>query len=699
MSEDLSPFFSPRGTALIGASSNPRKLSHGILRNMIECGHQGTVHPVNPRYGELLGLTCYDDIANVPDPVDLAVIILPASMMVATLEACGKRGVKAVTIISGGFREVGAEGRALEDECVAIARRHGFRLLGPNCVGTIDLYTGLNTTFIKGVPERGHIAFLSQSGAVGGGVIDHVRGKGVGFSCFVSLGNEADVTETDMIEYLADDPNTRVITMYLEGITDGPRFIEVAQKVTREKPIVVLKTGRSDAGTRAVSSHTGALAGSYAAYQAAFQQSGVLAVDSVAELFDTAIALAYQPLPKGNRTVVLTNAGGPAAIASDSLAAHGLRLDDLSPETEASLREILVPDAQVGNPVDMLGGADTKEYRIVLEIVLADNKVDIALPILVPQALVDPVAIANTIGEVAASSNKPVLACFMGDVSVGEARLALHKHHVPMSVFPSDTGRTLGAMYSYSQWLDATLEPAPRLPDLDLESARKVLANASHEPHLGEAYTRPLLKAYGIPIIAGEMAHTSEEAVAIARDLGYPVALKIVSPNILHKSDVGGIKLDLSHDAAVEAAYRQVMENVAKAYPDEQPEGVMVEAMAPRGHEVIVGMQRDPQFGPLMMFGLGGIWVELMADVAFRVAPMSRRDALSMINQTKAGRLLAGLRGQEPADVEAVIDCILRLSQLALDFSEIEEIEINPLLVQARGQGAVALDARVVLRS
>jgi acetyltransferase len=692
---DLSSFFSPRGIALIGASSNPSKLSHGILRNMIQFGYQGAVYPVNPRYDELIGLPCYSDISSVPDPVDLAVIILPASITAATLKACGERGIQAATVISGGFREVGADGRAIEDECVDIARRYGFRLLGPNCVGTMDLYTGLDTTFIKGVPERGHIGFLSQSGAVGGGVVDYVRGKGVGFSCFVSLGNEADVTETDMIEYLADDPNTRVIAIYLEGIADGQRFIQVAQKVTRHKPIIVLKGGRSDAGTRAVSSHTGALAGSYTAYQAAFEQSGVLAVDSVAELFDVAIALAYQPLPKGNRTVILTNAGGPAAIASDSLADHGLRLDDLSPTTEADLREILVPDAQVSNPVDMLGGAATKEYRTVLERVLADDQVDIGIPLLVPQALVDPVAIANAIGEVAATTDKPVLACFMGDSSIGEARLALHKHHVPMSVFPSDVGRTLGAMHRYSKWLDTPLEPLPSFPDLDVQGAKETLACAAHNPHLGEADTRPLLKAYGIPIVAGEMARTQKEAVAIAQVIGYPVALKIVSPNILHKSDVGGIKLNLADDAAVEAAYRQIMENVAQAHPEEKPAGVLVEAMAPKGHEVIVGMRRDPQFGPLIMFGLGGIFVELIGDVAFRVAPMTRADALSMVNQTKAGRLLAGLRGQEPADIDAVVDCILRLGQLSLDFSEIEEIEVNPLLVQA--QGAVALDARVVL--
>ncbi len=697
MDNNLSLFFAPRGVALIGASASPNKLSHGILRNMLQYGYQGKIYPVNPRADEILGLPCYADISQVPDPVDLAVIVVPAPATPEIIQACGRRGVRTAVIISGGFKEVGKEGAGLERECVNIASEYGMRLIGPNCVGTMDLNTGLNTTFIQGIPRQGRIAFVSQSGAVAGGVVDYIRNKGVGFSHFASLGNEADVSETDMIEYLGEDPNVGVIACYVEGIKDGRRFMEISRRVTRRKPVVVLKAGRTQAGARAVSSHTGSLAGSHASYDAAFRQSGVIEAATTEELFDISMALDYQPLPKGKHVAILTNAGGPAALASDSLASAGMTLADLSEETQAGLRAFLNPAAQVSNPIDMLGGAEPPEYARALEATLADPGVDAALAILVPQALVNPAEVARAIGEVAQTSDKTVIACFMGEASVVEARRLLHEFQVPMYVFPEAVGSVLAAMRRYAVWLASAPEPPLHLEGLDPAAAKEALEQVGGEKNLSEAYSRPLLAAYGVPLVPGGAAHSATEAVEIARRVGFPVVLKIVSPDILHKSDAGGIVLNLQDEESVQAAYTAMMDRIGRSHPHARLEGALVEAMLPQGTEVIVGMRRDPFFGPLLMFGLGGIYVELFGDVSFRVAPLSRAGALEMIHQTNAGRLLTGFRGQPKADLDAVVDVILRLGRLALDFPQVEEMEVNPLLVMPEGEGVVALDARVIL--
>ncbi len=697
MPNSLTPFFSPRGVALVGASPNPGKISAAVLRNLTRCGYQGYIYPVNPRYQEIAGLPCYANIADVPDPVDLAVIALPAKLSPAVLAACGKRGLKAAIIISSGFKELGPAGAAIEAECATIARSYGMRLVGPNCLGTMDLSTGLNTTFLEGLPERGRIGFLSQSGGVCGGGISYVTGKHIGFSRFVSLGNEADVTETDMIDYLGEDPNTQVIAVYVEGIKDGPRFMEVARRVSRHKPVVLLKAGYTEAGSKAVSSHTGALAGSRAAYKAAFQQCGVVEAFSISELFDISLALASQPLPQGKRVFVLTNSGGPAALASDSLATLGLRLPELTAPTQASLREGLDPTIQIGNPTDMLGGAGPQTYEFALPLVLSDPNVDAVLVIVVPHLLLNPAEAAASICRAARNSLKPVVTCFIGDEKVAEAQRILHQHHLPMYTFPETAGRALSGLWRYAEGRNRRREAARSRLEANLAAARSILENGNRPPMLGEAATRPMLAAYHIPVIAGEFARSPEAAAEIADLLGYPVALKIVSPDILHKSDAGGIRLKLADSKAVMTAYRELLQNSAAANPGARLEGVLVERMAPAGPEVIVGMRRDPQFGPLMMFGLGGIYVELLTDVSFRVAPLNRDEALAMIHETKAGRLLSGQRGQKAADIDAVADCILRLSQLALDFPQIAEIEVNPLLVLEQGQGALALDGRIIL--
>jgi acetyltransferase len=694
MPSDIQPFFSPQGVALIGASTSPQKLSYGILENMSRYGFTGKIYPVNPNAKEILGHTCYADISQVPDPVDLAVIVLPAQATLPVMKACGERGIKSVIIISGGFKEVGGEGKALEQEILETAHKYGMRFIGPNCVGTVGLHSGFNSTFINGLPDVGSIGFVSQSGAVCGGVVDYVQDKGIGFSVFASLGNEADVTETDLIEFLADDPNTKVIAAYVEAINNGPRFIETAKRVTRKKPIVILKAGRTQAGARSVSSHTGSLAGAHSAYAAAFKQSGVIEANTISELFDIAMALANQPLPKGNRVAVLTNAGGPAALLADSLSANGLTLEDLSAETKQALRAGLVPSAQVENPVDMLGGASPAEYNLAVSTAAKDPNVDIVIPVLVPQSLVSVVDVAKNIVQAAATTQKTVISFLMGDHSIKEGRAFLHAHQIPNYEYPERIGPVLGAMLRYSRLQQSAVEPALALKGIQKEQAAKILKGKSS---LGEADTRPLLEAYGIPVVHGAVATSADEAAALAENYATPVVLKIVSPDILHKSDVGGILLNVQGGEAVRAGYESLMAAVKKAKPEARLEGVLVEQMALPGNEVIIGMQRDAQFGPLVMFGMGGIYVELLTDVSFRVAPLTRKDAQDMILETKAGKLLQGLRGAKASDIDAVVDTLLRLSQLAVDFPEISEVEINPLSVAQQGKGVLALDGRVIL--
>ena len=697
MTSDLAPFFSPTGVAIIGASTNPRKLSYGILKNMTEYGFEGGIYPVNPKAEEVLGLKAYADVADVPDPVDLAVVVLPAPMTPEVLRACGARGIKAVVIISGGFREVGGQGKALEEECREIAESYGMRLVGPNCVGTLDLTTGLNTTFIQGIPALGSIGFVSQSGAVCGGVVDYIADKSIGFSHFASLGNELDVDETDMIAFFGDHPKVKVIAAYVEGIQNGEKFLRVASEVSRKKPIVLLKAGRTDAGAKAVSSHTGSLAGSYSAYQAAFEQAGVIEVSDLPSLFDVAWALSCQPLPKGDRVAIFTNAGGPAALASDALAANGFQLAEITPDQQKKLAEKLNLSAQVANPVDMLGGAEPAEYAHCLTTLDGDPEVDVLLPMLVPQSLVNPGDVARAIVDATRNSDQTVLACMVGERSLAEARQVLHENRVPMSIFPEVPGQVLGAMRTYRDWL-AKEKSAPFVfENLNRPEVEGLLTGVKAGQALGEAETRPILAAYGLDLVPGQLAHDAAEAAEIAGALGFPVVVKIVSPQVLHKSDLGGIALNLQSAEAVRQAALKMEAEILENLPEAQITGFLVEKMAPKGLEVIVGMRRDPTFGPLMMFGLGGIYVELFKDVGFGVAPLSPQRAKEMIEATKAGRLLGGFRGSPVYDLAGVVDAIGRVSQLAVDFPQISEVEINPLLVLPKGQGAKVLDARLIL--
>lgn len=697
MPSSLTPFFDAKGVAILGASTNPKKLSYGILENLVSYGYKGEVYPVNPNATEILGRKAYASIADVPDPVELAVVVLPVTVIMETMREIGERGIKAVVIITGGFRELGEEGAKVELAVKELARSYGMRVVGPNCVGTIDVRTGLDSTFIKGLPQAGPIAFISQSGAICGGVIDLIINSRIGFSHFASLGNEMDVTETDMLEYFAEDENVNVIAMYVEGIQDGPRFMEVARRVSQKKPIVFLKAGKNDAGAKAVSSHTGSLAGSYAAYQAALSQAGVVEVETISQLFNVAWALGTQPLPAGKRVAITTNAGGAAALAADSLAFNGFELAKISPEIQQKLRTKLNPSAQVSNPVDMLGSVSPEDYIWSLGNLDADEGVDVLLPILVPQSLVDTLGVAKAWVEIGKQTNKTLLTCLMGERSTLESEQWLNMAGVPVFAYPDEAGRVLKGMQQYKQVLSKPPFKPIEAKNIDHNKMAAALALANGARAVGEYETRIMLEAYGIRNVPGDLAMDVDEALMIADKSGYPVVMKIVSEDILHKSDSGGIALDIFNPEQLRVEYDAMLARIAQIEPSARIRGVMVEQMAPKGLEVIIGMRRDPTFGPLMMFGLGGTMVELLKDISFKVAPLTSEDIDEMIENTLAGKLLKGYRSSAKADIKAVKDTIARLSQLSLDNPAISEIEINPLIVYPEGQGAISLDSRAIM--
>jgi acetyl coenzyme A synthetase (ADP forming)-like protein len=701
--ETLTPFFKPSGVAVIGASGDPAKLGYGILANLLhpENGFPGPVYPVNPRAEKILGVQCYPDILSVPDPLDLVVIIIPAEMTPAVLEDCGKRGVKAAIIISGGFREVGPEGLERERVILEIARRYGMRLMGPNGIGVIDSHTPLNTTFAPGMTGVGYIDFISQSGALCGGIIDWAQKRGLHFSRFLSIGNKVDVDEVDILNYLAEDDLSRVITLYLEDVRDGRLFTEAARRAAAHKPVLVLKSGRTTSGQAATASHTGALAGAHDAFRAACKGAGATEFDTIEAMFNAALALAHQPLPAGNRVAILTNAGGPAALAADALDPAGLTLAHSGAEARAALEEFLNPNAGFDGPVDMLGAAGEAQFRGGLQVLLSDPSNDGILVVLVPMILIDGEAILKSLVEVVRESRagKPVLACLMGEASLEGAYAAADQGGLPAYRFPEDVVQAFKALHQRATWLGME-HPLPTAPaGVDPKKARKLLSarRDSGEAALDPASGRLLLEAYGVRTPQESLATSAEEAVRYATQTGFPVALKLVSPDILHKTEAGGVLLNLPDEAAVREGWQAIMARARETHPKADLRGVQVQRMVSGGQEVIVGMKRDPVFGPLVMFGLGGIYVEALGDVSFRLAPLSRQDAEAMIDEVRSARLLEGLRGAAPADHAALVDVLLRVGQLAADCPDIAEMDINPLIVLPAGQGALAVDVRVIL--
>ena len=684
----LSPFFTPQGVAVIGASTDPSKLGYRLAHNLVESGYQGGAYFVNPKGGSLLGREMIRTIAEIPDPVDLAVLLIPASIVPQTLRDCGERGIRAVIISSGGFKETGAEGAALELECLGVARQYGMRLIGPNCVGVIDTHVPFDTSFLPPPgPLVGDMAFVSHSGVICDVAIDWARSLGFGVSLLVSLGNQADVTETDVLAPVAADAHTHVITLYLEGVGDGPRFVTEASRASRQKPIVAIKLGRSAGGQRAAASHTGAMVGQDHAFDAAFRRAGVLRANTSEELYDWSRALAWCSLPAGRQVGILTMAGGAGVIAADSLETSGLILTDLKDTTQAAMRNVLPAAASVRNPVDMLGSATPDQYVFCLKAMLADPDVQSLLVIIPPPPMGSAEAMAEAIIPVIKQTDKPVVLALIGGNLVAEAARLFRAAHIPEYPFPESAVSALGVLARRAEYLAQPERVDEVLPGLDTLAAQKAIVHG--ENGIGDA-----LAAYGIPISGLELAHSADEAAQIAAHLGFPVALKIASPDILHKSDVGGVLLNLMDAESVRLGYEKVVANARLARPEALISGVHVQRMITSGQEVIVGMVRDAQFGPLVMFGSGGVEVEGLKDVTFELAPLNRREAEAMLERTWAGRKLRGFRNILPADRAVVVDVCMRLAQLAVDFPQIAEIEINPLRVLPEGQGAFAVDVR-----
>ncbi len=697
--ETMKAFVAPDSVAVIGASRSAGAVGHEVVRNLLGCKYPGRVFPVNPKAESLLGLRCYPSVLDVEGEVDLGVMAVPAAVVPDVAEEAGKKGLKALIVISAGFREVGSEGLERERELVRICDRYRMRLLGPNCLGLINTFTPLNASFAPQMPLRGSIAFASQSGALCTAVLDWAATEGVGFSNVVSLGNMADMDETDFLQLLAQDENTRVILIYIEGIEDGRRFLEVAPEVSQRKPVVILKSGTSDAGAKAVASHTGSIAGSQVAYDAAFRRCGVLRAETIEELFNLGRAFSSQPVPQGRNVAILTNAGGPSIVAADACSRQDLNLAWLSPQTIGLLREKLPPEASWTNPVDVLGDALADRYGLALETLLRDDSVDSAIVILTPQAMTQPPETARQLETLKAGfPKKPILSVFMGGQRVAEALGILREAGIPNYPQPEKAVSTLAGMVNYGEHLVREPEELPPL-DVDREAVRRVLERARREGRVGllSVEARRVVEAYGVKIPKGELAQNRRQAVEAAERIGYPVALKVVSPQILHKTDIGGVRLNVPSSREVEIAFNEVVRNASIHMPGAHVFGVEVQEMVPAGKEVIVGMNRDLQFGPLLMFGLGGVYVEILRDVSFRLTPVSPRAASEMIAETKSYALLRGVRGEPGSDIESVVDVITRVSQLSVDFEEISEIDINPLFVYERGKGSLALDVKVTV--
>jgi acetyltransferase len=701
----LDAFFNPASIAVVGASTKPHTVGNDLLRNLIFHEFKGSVYPINPSTQSVLGIHAYPSLRDLPAPVDLIAVAVPAAAVLDIVQQASAAGVKGMVLLSAGFKETGIEGEELEQKLRASVREAGIALIGPNCLGIIntDPKASLNATFARKMPQAGNLAFISQSGALCTSVLDYAEERQIGFSKFVSFGNKADVNEIDLLSYLAEDAKTQVIAMYLEDITNGRTFIETARQVfwRTGKPMLCLKSGRSPEGAKAVSSHTGSLAGSDNVYDAIMMQSGVQRVDKISELFDYAALYTTQPMPKGNRLAIVTNAGGPGIMATDAAVRAGLKLAALSKGTKDTLRSGLPAAAALGNPVDVIGDARADRYQVAVRTVLEDPEVDMGLVILTPQSMTEIEGTANIIPGAVRGLGKPVACSFMGAKDVTTGVEMLRRQGIPNYPFPEDAVLALAGAERLSSMLEMSDREEVEFGDHEVDKARKLIAEAlagRDEKYLTQSECRPLLECYHFPLLFSRMAANAAEAADIVKDFGRPVVMKIMSPDVVHKLDAGGVLLNVQGSDAAFKAYEQIIANVRRTMPAADIRGVLIEEMARKGVEVILGATRDPRFGPLLMFGLGGSFVEVFKDVTFRLAPMWRASARRMIRQIRAFKILTGVRGAAPSDLEAIENVLLRLSVLVSDHPEIAELDINPLIVHAEGQGCSVADSRIMLR-
>ncbi len=700
MRHQLDGIFKPSSVAVIGASTRLGTIGRETLHNILMAEFNGKVFPVNPKASVIHSIKAYSTVLDVPDPVDLAIVIVPKDFVKDVIIQCGEKGVKGVVVISAGFSEVGPEGKLRELEVLKEVRRFGMRMIGPNCFGVVNTHPdlNLNATFGKTFPKRGRIGFITQSGAMGEAIMNHARELNIGFSIVASIGNKADLSSNDILEYFRNDPDTDIVLLYLENFGNPRNFTRIAGEFSRHKPIVAVKSGRTTLGAKAASSHTGSLGGLDVGVDALFEQTGVMRVETVQELFDVAAALSNQPIPKGNRVMVVTNAGGPAILATDALIKNGLEMPPLAPATVKKLKKSIAAEASFSNPMDMVAGAGAKEFKITLDAVKNDKNYDSIITIFVPPVTIDQMEVARNILESVKETEKTALACLMGVGEGSKATEFLRENHIPVYVYPEAIATTLATIQWYSQWLK---KPKGRIRKFTVDSLQvKQIVDEAHRKKqtaiIGDEAIK-ILKAYGIPAVGYEYAFDSESAIASAKKAGYPVVMKINTPAMLHKTESGGVLVDLRNADEVREAFKKLKSRIGNLKKNETF-SVAIQKMIKGGVETVIGMTADPKFGPLIMFGLGGIFVEIMKDVSFRIHPLTTQSAKEMIRSLKSYPLLTGFRGAKPVDLDTIEETLLRVSQLVRDFDDFMEMDINPFIVASSKSQCQAVDARFIIK-
>jgi len=701
--ENLETIFHPKSVAIVGTNNVKGTVPHDILYNILKADFNGVVYPVSPREKSIKGIKAYKYVLDVPDDIDLAILVFPSSVCHMALEQCGQKGIKSVIIISAGYKEVGEAGLKKEQQLVEIARKYDMSFIGPNCLGVIntDPETNLDASFAREMPMSGNIGFLSQSGALCTAVLDYASAKHIGFSKFISFGNKADISEIDLLFYLMNDKETKVILMYLEEVSNGKALMDAAREVIEKsgKPILIIKSGRTNEGASAAASHTGSLTGADEVCDAGFEQAGIIRCDNIEEMFNRARAFAYQPPPKSEKVAIITNAGGPGVLTTDAAISTGLKLAKFSEKTTAILKKALPATANINNPVDVIGDARSDRYLAAIQAAFDDTDVAGVFVILTPQSMTDIDTIAADVARIAEGQTKPIYTSFMGEKDVASGIDILQRHNIPHYILPESMCDSYNAVYHFNKNVKSKTHKLPGLDNIQREMAKKVMdkVQVNGRSYIPEVETIEVLETYGLPVPQGKLASTEDEAVQIAEEIGYPVVMKVVSDDIIHKSDVKGVELNLGSAGEVKDAWNRIHNNALSAMPDASITGLYVIKMIKGAEEIILGIKRDPSFGPVLLFGLGGIFVEVFKDVSFGVAPLSREEAMHMLEQTKAYKILTGARGKNPRDMDSIVDALLRLGQLAVDFPEIDELDINPLFVLDEGKGSVIGDARMIL--
>lgn len=695
-----SVFLSPKSIAVIGASDKRGSVGATITSNIIN-GFKGIVYPISPSREQVFYKKAYKTVLDVPKPIDLAVIVIKNTLVAQVLEECGKKKIKGVIIITAGFKEVDEEGAKREEEIKSIAKRYNVQIIGPNCLGVMNLdpKTMMNSTFLKVTPKSGTIALVSQSGAICAALVEDASAQGIGFSAVVSLGNKAVMSEVDILKILAEHKQTKVIVMYLEDMGNGQEFLKVCKKITRKlkKPVLVLKSGRSPEGAKAAMSHTGALMGSDEIYDAILKQSGAIRVDTMEELFDYATAFSKQPLPLGGDLVIVSNAGGPAIISTDACSKMNIKMADIT-SISKKIDSVIPPWGSSRNPVDIVGDADFNRFSNVLDRVLAHPKVGSVVSMCTPSGTLNYDKLADVIVAMSKKYKKTMLASLMGlDEGITNKEI-LAEGNIPYYNYAEGAIRTLAAMIRFSNWVTAPVGKVTKFKVNRLK-ARKIFdkVRSDGRTNLLEEEGLEVLKAYGLPLPSSALACDAAQAIKIAKKIGYPVVMKIASPQIIHKSDAGGVMVNLKNDEEIESAFDTIVGNAKKYDKKAEIKGVLIVEMVKGGKELIIGSKHEPGFGPVIMLGMGGIYVEVLKDVTFKLAPVTDRESDDMIASIRTQKLLKGVRGEKPSDIEKLSECIQRLSQLVSDFGEIKELDLNPVLVMEKGRGCRILDVRIGL--